>query len=265
MSGIFGSRLISFVSKNNRLANPIKQPIFSSASPVKMSGIFGSRLISFISKNNRLANPIKQPVFSFASPVKMSGIFGSRLISFISKNHRLANPIKQPIISSASPFNGQLPLLQRYSTKPSDRPTQAISFSNAVNESVQPLFLVDENDLVSEASLRKLYERWMCHHNVTRNSSEKKRRFKVFKKNAKELHKDYKMKKYSKMDLNSFADWTREDLFELLGCNPSDYETLENKVVSVKGFNNSHYENSIYKPFDDNDGDMGDGKNTRGW
>lgn len=46
-----------------------------------------------------------------------------------------------------------------------------------------------EKDLASEESLWDLYERWRSHHTVSRDLSEKQKRFNVYKANVHQIHK----------------------------------------------------------------------------
>lgn len=65
-----------------------------------------------------------------------------------------------------------------------------------------------EKDLVSDESLWDLYERWRSHHTVSRDLTEKQRRFNVFKANVQHVHKVNQMDKPYKLKLNKFADMT---------------------------------------------------------
>lgn len=68
-----------------------------------------------------------------------------------------------------------------------------------------------EKDLESEESLWALYERWRSHHTVSRDLTEKHKRFNVFKFNAHHIQKVNKMNKPYKLQLNKFADMTNHE------------------------------------------------------
>lgn len=68
-----------------------------------------------------------------------------------------------------------------------------------------------EKDLASEESLWDLYEKWRSHHTVSRDLSEKRTRFNVFKSNVKHIHKVNQMNKPYKLQLNKFADMTNHE------------------------------------------------------
>lgn len=68
-----------------------------------------------------------------------------------------------------------------------------------------------ENDIATEESLRKLYDRWRSDHAVPRDPVETKRRFIVFKENVRYIHEANKRDRPYKLALNKFADMTREE------------------------------------------------------
>ncbi|KAI3467625.1 hypothetical protein Pfo_024288 [Paulownia fortunei] len=68
-----------------------------------------------------------------------------------------------------------------------------------------------EKDLVSDESLWDLYERWRSHHTVSRDLTEKRKRFNVFKANVQHIHKVNQMDKPYKLKLNKFADMTNHE------------------------------------------------------
>ncbi|KAI0493405.1 hypothetical protein KFK09_023521 [Dendrobium nobile] len=69
-----------------------------------------------------------------------------------------------------------------------------------------------EKDLETEDSLWSLYERWRSHHTVSRDLDEKKKRFNVFKENARYIHEFNKRKDAPyKLHLNKFADLTNQE------------------------------------------------------
>ncbi|XP_043707839.1 vignain-like [Telopea speciosissima] len=71
-------------------------------------------------------------------------------------------------------------------------------------------FDFQEKDLETEDSLWNLYERWRSHHTVSRDLSEKQKRFNVFKENVKYIHEFNKDHPY-KLKLNKFADMTNQE------------------------------------------------------
>ncbi|XP_043726340.1 vignain-like [Telopea speciosissima] len=68
-----------------------------------------------------------------------------------------------------------------------------------------------EKDLESENSLWNLYEKWRSHHTVSRDLSEKPKRFNVFKENAKFIHEFNKKDHPYKLKLNKFGDLTNHE------------------------------------------------------
>ncbi|KAK9286214.1 hypothetical protein L1049_014599 [Liquidambar formosana] len=186
-----------------------------------MSGILRSRLMSFVSKKYRLANPTRELNISSAYPVKISAILGSRLMSSISENYRLENPVEEPIISSASPVEGQLPRTPRFILVPAvprrlkNSGIQITAASDSSGEidhcgmddvSVSDTFKFNETDLASEESLWALYERWMSFHKVFRGPKKLKKRFKAFKDSVKVVHESNTTSDSCRFALNEFAD-----------------------------------------------------------
>ncbi|CAK9186676.1 unnamed protein product [Ilex paraguariensis] len=72
-------------------------------------------------------------------------------------------------------------------------------------------FEFTEKDLASEESLWDLYERWRSHHTVSRDLTEKQKRFNVFKANVMNINKVNKMDKPYKLKLNKFGDMTNHE------------------------------------------------------
>lgn len=68
-----------------------------------------------------------------------------------------------------------------------------------------------EKDIASEESLWDLYQRWRSHHTVSRDLTEKQKRFNVFKANVMHIHNMNKMDKPYKLKLNKFADMTSHE------------------------------------------------------
>lgn len=72
-------------------------------------------------------------------------------------------------------------------------------------------FDYNENDIASEENLWNLYERWRSYHRISRDLSDKNRRFNVFKANLEHVHKTNQMDKPYKLKLNQFADLTNHE------------------------------------------------------
>ncbi|KAJ4960953.1 hypothetical protein NE237_020863 [Protea cynaroides] len=68
-----------------------------------------------------------------------------------------------------------------------------------------------EKDLETDHSLWSLYEKWRSLHTVSRDISEKPKRFNVFKENVKFIHEFNKQDKPYKLKLNKFADLTNHE------------------------------------------------------
>ncbi|KAL6969356.1 hypothetical protein U1Q18_029072 [Sarracenia purpurea var. burkii] len=74
-----------------------------------------------------------------------------------------------------------------------------------------------EKDLASEESLWDLYERWRSYHAVSRDLTEKKKRFNVFKANVKHIHTVNEMDRPYKLKLNKFGDMTNHEFRSAYG------------------------------------------------
>lgn len=85
---------------------------------------------------------------------------------------------------------------------------------------------ITEKDLDSEESLWDLYERWRSHHTVSRDLSEKQKRFNVFKANVHHIHKVNQMEKPYKLKLNRFADMTNSEFRNYYSSNVKHFRTL---------------------------------------
>ncbi|CDP13261.1 unnamed protein product [Coffea canephora] len=85
---------------------------------------------------------------------------------------------------------------------------------------------ITERDLASEESLWDLYERWRSHHTVSRDLSEKRKRFNVFKANVHHIHKVNQKDKPYKLKLNSFADMTNHEFREFYSSKVKHYRML---------------------------------------
>ncbi|KAJ3687511.1 hypothetical protein LUZ61_016675 [Rhynchospora tenuis] len=69
----------------------------------------------------------------------------------------------------------------------------------------------DEKNLESDETLWQLYEKWRSQHTVSRDLTDKHKRFNVFKENVRYIHEFNKKDKPYKLALNKFADMTREE------------------------------------------------------
>lgn len=70
---------------------------------------------------------------------------------------------------------------------------------------------VTEKDVGSDEDLWNLYEKWRSHHTVSRDLTEKQKRYNVFKANALHVYNSNKMDKPYKLKLNKFADMTSHE------------------------------------------------------
>ncbi|CAM0870965.1 unnamed protein product [Alopecurus aequalis] len=75
-----------------------------------------------------------------------------------------------------------------------------------------------ERDLATEDSTWALYERWIAHHGVARDSGVKMRRFDVFKNNLRLVQGFHERNPSYKLAMNSFADMTDEEVSDAYGC-----------------------------------------------
>jgi KDEL-tailed cysteine endopeptidase len=69
----------------------------------------------------------------------------------------------------------------------------------------------NEKDIESDENLWQLFEKWRRHHTVSRDLTDKQKRFNVFKENVNYIHESNKKDKPYKLALNKFADMTREE------------------------------------------------------
>ncbi|KAK4488798.1 hypothetical protein RD792_004587 [Penstemon davidsonii] len=83
-----------------------------------------------------------------------------------------------------------------------------------------------EKDLASDESLWDLYEKWRSHHTISRDLTEKKKRFNVFKANVHHVHKVNQMDKPYKLKLNSFADMTNHEFRNFYSSKIKHYRML---------------------------------------
>ncbi|KAJ3681180.1 hypothetical protein LUZ60_015669 [Juncus effusus] len=66
-------------------------------------------------------------------------------------------------------------------------------------------------DLETDESFKTLFERWLSHHDLTRDLTEKAKRFNVFKENVLFIHEHNKKGKSYELALNKFGDMTQEE------------------------------------------------------
>ncbi|KAK3026059.1 hypothetical protein RJ639_042551 [Escallonia herrerae] len=93
----------------------------------------------------------------------------------------------------------------------------SVAFALVLVSGVVKSFEFTEKDLASEESLWDLYERWRSHHTVSRDLTEKQKRFNVFKENVKHIHKVNQMDKPYKLKLNKFGDMTSHEFRDSYG------------------------------------------------
>ncbi|KAL7241123.1 hypothetical protein ACSBR2_006699 [Camellia fascicularis] len=93
-----------------------------------------------------------------------------------------------------------------------------------------------EKDLSSDESLWDLYERWRSHHTVSRDLSEKQKRFNVFKENVKHIHKVNNMGKPYKLKLNRFGDMTNHEFRSTYGSKVKHFRMLHGGRSGTGGF-----------------------------
>ncbi|KAI8024387.1 Vignain [Camellia lanceoleosa] len=93
-----------------------------------------------------------------------------------------------------------------------------------------------EKDLSSDESLWDLYERWRRHHTVSRDLSEKQKRFNVFKENVKHIHKVNNMDKPYKLKLNRFGDMTNHEFRSTYGSKVKHFRMLHGGRSGTGGF-----------------------------
>uniref|UniRef100_A0A0D9WB55 Cathepsin propeptide inhibitor domain-containing protein n=1 Tax=Leersia perrieri TaxID=77586 RepID=A0A0D9WB55_9ORYZ len=76
-----------------------------------------------------------------------------------------------------------------------------------------------EDNMATEQSMQKLYERWCSHHEVARDDIEKTLRFTIFKKNVRRAHAFHKATPSFKLGVNLFADMTDDEMDAYTNCN----------------------------------------------
>ncbi|KAL3835629.1 hypothetical protein ACJIZ3_010365 [Penstemon smallii] len=83
-----------------------------------------------------------------------------------------------------------------------------------------------EKDLASDESLWDLYEKWRSHHTISRDLTEKQKRFNVFKANVHHIHKVNQMDKPYKLKLNTFSDMTNHEFRNFYSSKIKHYRML---------------------------------------
>ncbi|KAG6585186.1 hypothetical protein SDJN03_17919, partial [Cucurbita argyrosperma subsp. sororia] len=99
-------------------------------------------------------------------------------------------------------------------------------------------FEFDEEELATDGSLWKLYERWSHHHAISRELKEKHKRYNVFKENANHVLTVNQMNKPYKLKLNKFADMSNYEFVNVYArSNITHYRRLHGKRrESASGF-----------------------------
>ncbi|CAI9093065.1 OLC1v1028471C1 [Oldenlandia corymbosa var. corymbosa] len=101
---------------------------------------------------------------------------------------------------------------------------------------------ITEKDLASDENLWNLYERWRSQHTVSRDLTEKQKRFNVFKANVHHIHKVNKMDKPYKLKLNKFADMTNHEFRDFYSSKIKHFRMLKGSR-SETGFMHANTEN----------------------
>ncbi|XP_073316303.1 vignain-like [Primulina huaijiensis] len=99
-----------------------------------------------------------------------------------------------------------------------------------------------EKELASDESLWDLYERWRSHHTVSRDMSEKGKRFNVFKENVHHIHTVNQMDKPYKLKINKFADMTNHEFRNSYSSNVKHHRAIRGSRPST-GFMHGKTEN----------------------
>ncbi|XP_057508233.1 vignain-like [Actinidia eriantha] len=111
-----------------------------------------------------------------------------------------------------------------------------VSLSLALVFGLVKSFEFSEKDLVSEERLWDLYERWQSHHTVSRDLTERQRRFNVFKENVRHIHKVNEMDKPYKLRLNKFGDMTNHEFKSAYGSKIKHFRMLHGGQGGIGGF-----------------------------
>ncbi|XP_042496593.1 vignain-like [Macadamia integrifolia] len=105
-------------------------------------------------------------------------------------------------------------------------------------------FDFQEKDLETEDSLWSLYEKWRSHHTVSRDLSEKQKRFNVFKENVKYIHEFNKKDHPYKLKLNKFGDMTNHEFKSVYaGSKVKHHSMLRGASRASSGFIYENFEN----------------------
>ncbi|KAJ4959829.1 hypothetical protein NE237_019739 [Protea cynaroides] len=105
-------------------------------------------------------------------------------------------------------------------------------------------FDFNELDLQTEDSLWNLYERWSSHHTISRDFSEKQKRFNVFKENVNYIHHFNKEDHSYKLSLNKFADMTNHEFTSTYaGSKVRHHSMLRGPSTATGGFMYENFEN----------------------
>ncbi|XP_042506263.1 vignain-like [Macadamia integrifolia] len=117
-----------------------------------------------------------------------------------------------------------------------------VSLSFALLLGLAQSFDFHEKDLETEDSLWNLYERWRSHHTVSRDHSEKPKRFNVFKENVKFIHEFNKKDHPYKLKLNKFGDLTNLEFRNLFASSKVKHHSMMRGTSGTGGF--------MYEKFD---------------
>ncbi|KAJ4961047.1 hypothetical protein NE237_020957 [Protea cynaroides] len=106
-------------------------------------------------------------------------------------------------------------------------------------------FDYNEKELETEDGLWSLYERWRSHHTVSRDISEKQKRFNVFRGNVKYIHEFNKKDHPYKLKINKFADMTNHEFKSTYaGSKVKHYSLLRGpQRKSIAGFKYANFKN----------------------
>ncbi|KAJ4974678.1 hypothetical protein NE237_007852 [Protea cynaroides] len=105
-------------------------------------------------------------------------------------------------------------------------------------------FDFSEKDLETEDSLWSLYEKWRSHHTVSRDLSEKNKRFNVFKENVKYIHEFNKEDNPYKLKLNKFGDMTNFEFRSTYASSKIEHHSMmRGPTRGTGGFMYENFEN----------------------
>ncbi|XP_042503151.1 vignain-like [Macadamia integrifolia] len=117
-----------------------------------------------------------------------------------------------------------------------------LAFSFSLLLGISQSFDFHEKDLETEDSLWNLFERWSHHHTVSRDLSEKPKRFNVFKVNVKFIHEFNKKDHPYKLKLNKFGDLTNHEFRNLFASSKVKHHSMMRGTSGTGGF--------MYEKFD---------------